>query len=155
MLENSQAKAMQQNDETVQLWIPSRLGYEKVAMAAAGSIAKSMGFHTERVEDLETAVSEACINAIEHGNKNVVEDKVLLLIKSNGERLEVNVKDQGKLMESPRLNTPSIEDKLKPGAEKRGWGMFLIKSLVDELDMNVQPGNGLQLKMVIYLQKRG
>ena len=53
---------------TVELKIPSELGYEKVAMAAAGSVAKKMGFTADRVDDLKTAVSEACINAIEHGH---------------------------------------------------------------------------------------
>lgn len=46
-----------------------RLGVEKVAMSTAASVAGIMGFSADRVEDLKTAVAEACINAIEHGNK--------------------------------------------------------------------------------------
>ena len=38
-------------------------------MNTAASVARLMGFSDERVEDLKTAVAEACINAIEHGNK--------------------------------------------------------------------------------------
>lgn len=57
------------NPGTIELHIPSRLGYEKIAMNTAASTARMMGFSDERVEDLKTAVAEACINAMEHGNK--------------------------------------------------------------------------------------
>ncbi len=54
---------------TVEVRLPSRLGYEKVAMSTAAAVAKLMGFREDRVEDLKTAVAEACINAMEHGNR--------------------------------------------------------------------------------------
>jgi hypothetical protein len=52
-----------------ELRLPSRLGFEKVAMNTAASVAQIMGFSDDRVNDLKTAVAEACINAIEHGNR--------------------------------------------------------------------------------------
>ena len=57
------------NSSSIELRLPSRLGYEKVAMNTAASVARLMGFSEERVDDLKTAVAEACINAMEHGNK--------------------------------------------------------------------------------------
>jgi len=54
---------------TVEVRLPSRMGFEKVAMSTASAVAKLMGFPEDRVEDLKTAVAEACINAIEHGNR--------------------------------------------------------------------------------------
>ena len=50
---------------TVEVRLPSRLGFEKVAMSTAASVAKLMGFREERIDDLKTAIAEACINAIE------------------------------------------------------------------------------------------
>ena len=47
----------------VELRLPSRLGFEKVAMSTAASLAALMGFEPDRIEDLKTAISEACINA--------------------------------------------------------------------------------------------
>ena len=55
---------------TVEVRLPSRLGFEKVAMSTASAVAKLMGFREERIDDLKTAVAEACINAIEHGNRH-------------------------------------------------------------------------------------
>ena len=51
-----------------ELRLPTRLGFEKVAMNTAASAAQLMGFSEESVDDLKTAVAEACINSIEHGN---------------------------------------------------------------------------------------
>ena len=48
----------------VEVKLPSRLGFEKVAMGTAASVAKLMGFPDDRIEDLKTALAEACINAI-------------------------------------------------------------------------------------------
>ena len=55
---------MKGKSTTVEVRLPSRMGYEKVAMSTAASVAKLMGFREDRIEDLKTAVAEACINAI-------------------------------------------------------------------------------------------
>ena len=54
---------------SVHVQLPSELGFEKVAMNTAASMAELMGFSKERIDDLKTAVAEACINAMEHGNE--------------------------------------------------------------------------------------
>ncbi|RPJ01442.1 MAG: ATP-binding protein, partial [Chloroflexi bacterium] len=46
--------------ELVELHLPSVLGYEKVARSAAEAIALRMEFSSDRIEDLKTAVAEAC-----------------------------------------------------------------------------------------------
>ena len=51
---------------SVEVRLPSELGFEKVAMCTAAGMAQMMGFSPDRIEDLKTAVAEACINAIEH-----------------------------------------------------------------------------------------
>ncbi|MEE9213674.1 MAG: ATP-binding protein, partial [Thermodesulfobacteriota bacterium] len=38
-------------------------------MEQVATLAKEIGFSDDRIEDLKTAVSEACLNAIEHGNE--------------------------------------------------------------------------------------
>ena len=59
---------MSSEKRIIHLHIPSELGYEKVAMGAARSVAQAMGFSGDRILDLQTAVAEACTNAMEHGN---------------------------------------------------------------------------------------
>jgi serine/threonine-protein kinase RsbW len=50
---------MTRKSANVEVRLPSRLGYEKVAMSTAASVAKLMGFREDRIEDLKTAVAEA------------------------------------------------------------------------------------------------
>ena len=52
-------------ERIIELRLPSRLGYEKVAMDTASSLARRMGFGGDRVEALRTAIAEAVTNAID------------------------------------------------------------------------------------------
>ena len=80
---------------TVEVRLPTRMGYEKVAMSTAASVAKLMGFPEDRVEDLKTAVAEACINAIEHGNRMNEKLSVGVVLHAGADSLEVKVIDDG------------------------------------------------------------
>src|SRR5438045_6673718 len=81
--------------EQVEIFLPSTLGYEKVARSAAQAVAEEMGFSPDRIEDLKTAISEACMNAIEHGNQEDKTTSVTVLLTAAPKQLEISVKDQG------------------------------------------------------------
>jgi serine/threonine-protein kinase RsbW len=118
---------------TVEVRLPSRLGYEKVAMATAASVAKLMGFREDRVEDLKTAVAEACINAMEHGNRLNEGLSVGVVLSAGPEGLEVKVIDDGKGLKTLPAK-PDIDRKIHGEEDPRGMGMFLIQALVDEAE---------------------
>ncbi len=136
----------------IEVHIPSIMGYEKVAMESASAAAKIMGFHQSRIEDLKTAISEACSNAMEHGNRFKKNTTVLVTLKLDKKSLEVNVKDEGKGL-SKKIKTPKIERQLNGIDDSRGWGMFLIKSLVDEVEMKKVPKGGNVTRMVIHVNR--
>lgn len=135
----------------VEVKLPSRLGYEKVAMSTAASVAKLMGFRADRIEDLKTAVAEACINAIEHGNRLNEGLSVGVLLEAGEDALEVKVVDDGKGLKNlpPR---PNIDKKIHGEEDPRGMGMFLIQALVDEVEW-VASSNGKSsyVRLVIRL----
>jgi len=138
-------------DNKVELHIPSVMGFEKVAMECSASVAKKMGFTEDRIEDLKTAVSEACLNAIEHGNKLDTSTKVGITLTVEESKLHVSVKDQGKGL--GKVSVPSIENQIEGKDKPRGWGIFLIKSLVNEVSFEPSPEGGNVTKMIIYLEK--
>jgi len=138
-------------DKNIELHIPSVMGYERIAMECAASMAKKMGFTENRIEDLKTAVAEACLNAIEHGNKMDTSTKVGITLTAEESRLQVSVKDEGKGI--GRIPTPSIESKIKGKDQPRGWGIFLIKRLMNEVSFEPSPEGGNITKMIIYLEK--
>jgi serine/threonine-protein kinase RsbW len=138
---------------TVEVRLPSRLGFEKVAMSTAASVAKLMGFREERIEDLKTAIAEACINAIEHGNRLNEKLSVGVVLSAGTDQLEIKVMDDGKGMKQGPVK-PDIDRKMHGEEDPRGMGMFLIQALVDEAEWVVgSNGKGSYVRLVIRLDK--
>lgn len=138
---------------TVQVRLPSRLGFEKVAMGTAESVARLMGFPAARIEDLKTAIAEACINAIEHGNNLNEKLSVGVILSASDDELEVKVMDNGTGI-SGQPAKPDIDRKMHGEEDPRGMGMFLIQALVDEAEwVKGSSGNGSYVRLVIRLDK--
>ncbi|MGF7178893.1 serine/threonine-protein kinase RsbW [Tunturiibacter psychrotolerans] len=119
-------------------------------MSTASSVAKLMGFAPDRVEDLKTAVAEACINAMEHGNKLDESLIVGVILSMDETSLEVKVLDTGTGPPSG-VHTPDMDKKMHGEEASRGMGMFLIQSLVDEAEWVSSPPAGSYARLVIRL----
>lgn len=128
----------------ITLRLPSELGYEKVAMALAATLAARLGFPPERIDDIKTVVAEACINAIEHGNELEVEIPVIVELSDEQGDLEIKVSDVGKKLIPSPLPRPGEDPR------HRGWGMYLIQNLVDEFDFGVTPQGGNYIRMRLH-----
>lgn len=142
------------DERVIELRLPSRLGYEKVAMDTASSLARRMGFDSERIEALRTAVSEAVTNAIEHGNQRDSTMKVMVMLTARADELVVDVADQGRkrLDEDQTMNVPQIQEWLDK-QDKGGWGIWLIRELMDKVEFTTAPSGGNQVRMVIHLER--
>ena len=134
-----------------ELHIPASAGAETLAMDFAAQVAKGMNFPAERIDDLKTAVAEACMNAIEHGNHADGATRVGVRLTAAGDRLQVAVQDQGR-SGIRRPGAPDIESRLEGKAETRGWGIFLIENLMDEVSFESN-AEGNVVNMIIYLDK--
>jgi serine/threonine-protein kinase RsbW len=122
-------------------------------MSTAASVAKLMGFPEDRVEDLKTAVAEACINAIEHGNRMNEKLSVGVVLSAGDDELEVKVIDDGKGMNKTQAK-PDIDKKMHGEEDPRGMGMFLIQALVDEAEWVAgTDGKSSYVRLVIRLDK--
>jgi serine/threonine-protein kinase RsbW len=136
---------------TVELRLPTKLGYEKVAMSTAASVAKLRGFPEDRIEDLKTAVAEACINAIEHGNRLNEKLSVGVVLRAQDDALEVKVIDDGTGIKKQPAK-PDIDRKMHGEEDPRGMGMFLIQALVDEAEwVPGTEGRSSYVRLVIKL----
>ncbi len=137
----------------VEVRLPTRMGYEKVAMSTAASVAKLMGFPEDRIEDLKTAVAEACINAIEHGNRLNEKLSVGVVLRAENDELEVKVLDDGTGIKKQPAK-PDIDRKMHGEEGPRGMGMFLIQALVDEAEwVSGIDGSSSYVRLVIRLDK--
>ncbi len=121
-------------------------------MNTAASVGRIMGFPEDRIEDLKTAIAEACINAIEHGNRLDEKLVVGVTLSMTPDALEVRVLDTGPGPRFP-VEVPDIDKKMNEEQQSRGMGMFLIEALVDEAEWVSTPSSGSYARMVIRLPK--
>src|SRR5579862_2071689 len=117
----------------VSFMIPSEQGNERGASDRVAEAVASLGLEPARLEKLKTAVSEAVMNAIEHGNESNPELPVEIAIRREAGELVVRITDQGGEKEILEAETPDLEAKLEGLQKPRGWGLFLIKNMVDDL----------------------
>ena len=130
--------------------LPSELGYEHTVMGGLAAFAKKLGFSPSRIEDLKTAVAEAHINAVQHGNRGRPDARVLVAFHFKDGILHVSVFDEGGgFKESPR--DPDIDRILDDLDLPVGFGVFLIKRLMDHFEYR---RSGAQLNEVRMSMKR-
>ena len=139
------------NPNAVEVTLCNQLGYERIAMECSASFARILGLAQERVEDLKTAVSEACLNAMEHGNKGRPEARVVVTMKFNNDTLSVSVKDEGAGMSELPLE-PDIEGMVKELEPPGGLGIYLIKQLVDHVEFDKITKGGHVVRMAMKLR---
>ena len=137
---------------TVEVNLPNVNGYERIAMECSASFAKIGGLVKERIEDLKTAVSEACLNAMEHGNKGRPEARVVVSMHLGDKHFKVSVKDEGDGIPHIPLNI-DIRRKVERLEPPNGLGLFLIQQLVDRVDFNEKTDGGHVVKMVLKMEK--
>jgi len=118
--------------------LASEPGNERLAISRVAEIASSAGISAERLERLKTAVAEATMNAIEHGNKNHAEIPVDVEVIQFGDEITVAISDQGGAPppdSAPDAEEPDLVKKLAGAQRPRGWGLFLIRNMVDAMEV--------------------
>jgi anti-sigma regulatory factor (Ser/Thr protein kinase) len=116
-----------------ELSVPSDPGNERLAMERVAEVVKELGLSEQRLERLKTAVAEATMNAMEHGNRYDPDVPVDIQVLSSDTALFVRITDQGGTpVPDPDKEVPDIEAKLEGMQTPRGWGLFLIQNMVDE-----------------------
>ncbi len=136
-------------EQLLELHLPNILGAEKEAIKKAVTIAEKMGFARDRIEDLKTALAEACINAIEHGNKFDQNKKVRVTLAADDNSLQVIVYDEGDGIDPKKIPTKRVRDDGFPC--RRGYGVFLISNLMNEFYFEKNSGKGNNVKMLMHL----
>ena len=118
--------------------LASEPGNERLAISRVAETASSAGIVDERLERLKTAVAEATMNAIEHGNKNHAEIPVDVEIIQAGDEITVAISDQGGAPppdSASDTEEPDLVKKLAGAQSPRGWGLFLIRNMVDAMEV--------------------
>lgn len=120
--------------------LPSEPGGDRRAMELVAQIVRGRGLSPMLLERLKTAVAEATLNAIEHGNQYRRELPVQVEVWASRHALAVTVTDQGSGPPAGEPGEPDLDRKLAAEQTPRGWGLFLIRSMVDAVTVREERG---------------
>ena len=116
--------------------IPGEEGNERLAMDRVAAAVEGLGLAPARLERLKTAVSEAAMNAIEYGSQGRADVPVEIEVETTVESIVVRITDRALSGTIPDdAEAPDIERKLAGEQKPRGWGLFLIRNMVDSMDV--------------------
>lgn len=131
--------------ENICISVPSKPEYVSVVRMTSSVIANKMGFNIEDIDDIKVAVGEACNNAVLHGH-NDNNFKVEFTISDD--KFIIEVKDEGKGFSIDKCPSPDICN-----PKESGFGIFIIKSLMDNVEVESSPEKGTVIKMVKFLNE--
>lgn len=122
--------------------IVSEPGNERAAAERAAEAVALFGLSNEQLARLKTAVSEAVLNAMEHGNRYQDHLPVRVVIEAYDESIAISIYDHGRERAVPTTPIePDLAAKLAGEQRPRGWGLFLIRKMVDDLSIRSEPAH--------------
>lgn len=126
--------------DVVVLRIPCKAEWAAVARLAVSAVASRLRFTIEEIEDVKLAVSEAITNAIQSTTHS---EQIEVVCETEAELLRVHVRNFGAKLAAAQTAKPSDDD-----LPIDGLGIFLVRSLMDEVEYAVDPERGTELVMV-------
>ncbi len=129
----------------IELKLPSQMAYLGVPDAVLLEIGSDLACPRQVIEELGTAVIEACSNAMEHGNGHDPLRIVELHIDIGLDRIEVAVMDAGQGFDYQSWRP--VEDLLR----ERGRGIMIMRGFTDELHYDHAPDGRFRVRLVKHL----
>ncbi len=115
-------------------------------------IAAKTGFNEETQEQIALAVDEACTNVIKHAHHHDARRLMDIQIQTDANKMKITITDKGRGFDITKLKDPDVEKFIKE-SRHGGLGIYLIKTLMDEVDYEFNPGVKNQVQLTKYLQK--
>lgn len=142
---------------TIELILPVLAEYISIPRRVVEIIAKGANYPQKEIEEVNIALGEAVLNVIKHAynnSKNALGYKTfrvryLLYPK----RLVIVVKHSGKGFD-PHFAMAYVRREKAEETEGAGWGLFLIKALMDEVEIDSTIGAGTEIRMTKYLKNK-
>ncbi len=132
--------------------LPSQPGNERLAMEQVAQMIQPLHLPKRRLEQLQTAVAEATMNAMEHGNHYMPEKPVSISVAVSKAVLSVRISDKGgtQLLVND-AEPPASPRYLAELQSPRGWGLFLIKNMVDDMRITSDATHHT-VELILYLE---
>jgi serine/threonine-protein kinase RsbW len=140
---------MDTSDE-FEMVIPMGSDTELIAAHTVEQIARRLDFPAEAINQIKTALIEACINAAEHSLSP--DRKIYQRFCLKSDKLVVTVSSRGIVVPSPTNAVPNGNGARQENNGRRGWGLKLIRTLMDEVEFE-HVDDGTRLRMTKFLHR--
>jgi serine/threonine-protein kinase RsbW len=119
-------------------------------------VGKQVGFDDDTLHWIDVAVREAVINAIRHGNRNILGKQVFVEFETAAPedvpRLTIRVRDEGRGFDPEQVADPLAPENL---LKSSGRGILLMRSFMDDVQLRRVPEGGMEICMTKRVQPAG
>jgi serine/threonine-protein kinase RsbW len=140
----------------VRLEFTSAFEMVDLVQTVADHIARQIGLDDDAVHWVGVAIRESVINAIKHGNQNDAAKHVFVefstAVDSGVPGLSISVRDQGAGFDPDEIADPLAPENL---LKSSGRGIFLIRSFMDDVQLQRAPEGGMEIRMLKRAQPAG
>lgn len=119
--------------------------YMSVIRLTTSAVASKIGFDVEEIDDIKVSIGEACSNIIKHG-LDEGKGSFNICYTIYDEKLTISVKDSGDGFDTSKIKEPKIESNIE-SLDDSGLGIFIIKSLMDEVEIKSSELSGTEIIM--------
>lgn len=140
-------------ERTFSLNVPSST--ENLAMIRdfVSNIGAQVGFTDAEVARLALAVDEACANVIEHAYSQEVTHDVTIRAVVDEDTLRFEIVDTGRHFDPALIQSQDVEELIRQ-RKSGGLGLRLIRTIMDDVQYRIIPGEKNELRMTKNLKKK-
>jgi serine/threonine-protein kinase RsbW len=124
--------------QEITLTLPMLPDMELTASKMACAVGEHIRMSADKIDEMRMAVVEACINAFEHSDAQAQKVELTFVVMGQDDDpkgLQITIRDRGVGFLPETVEEPVLGSKLQPGKSKRGWGLKIIRGLMDEVDI--------------------
>jgi serine/threonine-protein kinase RsbW len=129
-----------ENFDVVELRVPCKAEWVALVRLSVAAVASRLNYSIDEIEDIKLAVAEACTNAIQHAHGSAY---IEIKCQPTGDGLRIGVRDYGRGTRAEQIRSRELDEE-----RVGGLGVFLIRSLMDDVQYDVHPDDGTHLVMV-------
>lgn len=139
--------------EQVEIRIPADPRWVRMVRLAAAGVASVLNFSVDEIDDIKSAIAEACNNAILHAQPAKSTDQLPIVIVTmipTRDQLEIRVEDEGRVAGGLNLPSPKSPKAVNHSGALPvgGLGLLFIEAMMDEVRLQSGPDTNTTLIMV-------
>ena len=141
-------------EELIEMKVPAKPEYVGVVRLTVSGVANRVGYTYDEIEDIKVAIAEACTNVVDHAYDN--DGLISLRFRVHDQFVEFKIADDGRNVDVEELKKyrgPIKPDEPIQKLNEGGLGLFLIETLMDDVEINKDQGVAIVMKK--YFQKDG